>query len=182
MKVKNTIIVVEGKNDYSRIKQIYPNSNIMITNGSEVSEALLNDLRVLQETNDIIIFTDPDYPGERIRKIVSSVCPNAKHAFIQKKFAISKNKKKVGIEHVELSLVKEALDELYSPVESNNEIDINTLYDLGLIGDEKSKLLREKLCEKLNIGYVNGKQLVKRLNLFGISIDKIKEVLDDIGL
>ena len=37
----------------------------------------LNDLR------GVIVFTDPDYNGERIRKIIMEAVPTAKHAFFK---------------------------------------------------------------------------------------------------
>ena len=46
------------------------------------------------------------------------------------------------------------------------------LYELGLMS---SKAKREKLCKKLNISYCNGKQLLKRINMFGITIEEIRE-------
>ena len=57
--MENVILVVEGKNDYSRIKQIYPNLDILITGGSAISEKFLSDLKELAKTNKIVVFTAP---------------------------------------------------------------------------------------------------------------------------
>ena len=38
-----------------------------------------------------------------------------------------------------------------------------------------SKEKRIALCEKLNISYSNGKQLLKRLNMFGVTLEEIKK-------
>ena len=44
----------------------------------------------------------------------------------------------------------------------------------GLISGPKAKIRRRILGEYLRIGYVNGKQLYKRLNLFQITPDSVK--------
>lgn len=50
----------------------------MKTNGSEVSDQTLAEIKKLAKTREIIIFTDPDYNGERIRRLVTNAAPNAK--------------------------------------------------------------------------------------------------------
>lgn len=176
--MKNKIIVVEGKNDYSKIKQIYPDINIMITNGFAVSEELLIQLKQLSKDNEIILLLDPDYPGEYIRKRIMEVVPNATHIFVNKKDAISKNKRKVGVEHVSNDLLKEYLQN-YHFANFNNNFNFNDLFFMCLIGDVDSKKKREFLCNSLNIGYVNGKQLVNRLNLFNIKKDQVIKILEE---
>ena len=44
-----------------------------------------------QETRGVIVFTDPDYPGRRIRAIIEEHVPGVKHAFLEKKKTIAKN-------------------------------------------------------------------------------------------
>ena len=58
------IIVVEGYHDEAKIKAVYPNLDVVVTNGSEISKETLNLIKKLSEDNEIVIFTDPDYPGE----------------------------------------------------------------------------------------------------------------------
>lgn len=176
--MKDYILIVEGKNDYSRIKQIYPDMNIMITGGSAVSEEFLRDVKNLSKTHEIVIFTDPDSPGEKIRKKIQEVVPDASHIFINKKDAISKKNKKVGVEHVNKVDLINALERINRP-KCSSDIDLEFLYDMGLLGEERSKEKRVWLLERLNIGYANGKQLVKKLNLFGYSKDEIEEICND---
>ena len=56
------------------------------------------------------------------------------------------------------------------------DINFDFLYDMGLSGEANSKEKRLWLCEKLGIGYVNSKQLLNRLNLFGFTKEYIMEV------
>ena len=169
-------MIVEGKHDLSRLKQVFPNLSVLITNGSAVSDEFLELVKNLSEKNEVILLLDPDYSGERIRRIISSYCPNVSHAFVRREVAISKNGKKVGVEHVDLEILKNVLNNV-SKSDFHENISVQDLYDLGLIGNKESKKKRKLLCDKLNIGYVNGKQLAHRLNLFNITLKQVKEVL-----
>lgn len=151
--------------------------DILITNGSEIEENLPTIIEASKK-RDIILFLDPDYPGERIRKILQSKIPNAKNAFLKKDLAISKNKKKVGIEHAKKEDIIEALENVLSVTENTNKITINDLYKLGLIGEANSQYLRDKICEKLNLGHTNAKTFLKRINMFNISLEQIENALN----
>lgn len=174
------ILIVEGKHDYERIKRLFPNLLIITTNGSETSENTINLIKEYAKNNEIIIFTDPDYPGERIRKKIKNICPKAKEVFINKNKCISKNKKKVGVEHASDKDLLEALSDIKN-TNINKRYDLKTLINLGLALDNDSKLKREYLANKLNIGKPNVKTLINRLNSFNIDINKVKEILDNYG-
>ncbi len=172
------IIVVEGTHDEARIKLAYPNASCVITNGSEISEETLKLIKKLSENHNIIVFTDPDSPGERIRNKVMEVVPNCKHAFIRKKDSISHNKKKVGVEHADIEIIKASLENVYTPKLDNNYLITNKdLYELGLNGDVNSGLYRDKISDILNIGKPNSKTFLKRINLIGITRKELEELL-----
>jgi len=90
------MIVVEGRDDTVAIKRAVEADTIE-TGGSAINQEKLNKIRLAQERRGVIIFTDPDYAGERIRKIVDQAVPGCKHAFISQEKAISK-KGKYGVE------------------------------------------------------------------------------------
>ena len=83
------IIVVEGTHDEIKVKAAYPNAECVITNGSEISNETIELIKELAKTHRIIIFTDPDSPGERIRSIITNEIPSASQAFLRKKECIS---------------------------------------------------------------------------------------------
>ena len=173
----NEVVVVEGLHDLERLKRIYPEIDCLITNGSEIEENLPHIIEVSKK-RDVILFLDPDYPGERIRKIIQSKIPNAKNAFLKKQLAISKNKKKVGIEHAKKEDIIEALENHLSIVKRDDLITINDLYKLGLIGEKDSAKLRDEICEEFNLGHANAKTFLNRINMFGIDIKDIEKVLN----
>jgi len=51
------------------------------------------------------------------------------------------------------------------------------LMALGLIMRADSRKRREYVCEQLRIGYANGKQIEKRLNMFGISKTQLETIM-----
>ncbi len=167
------IIVVEGKNDKNKLNSIYKDANIIITNGSEISSDTINLIKELSKKDEVILCLDPDSPGEKIRKKIMEEVPTCKNVYADKTKSISKNKRKVGIEHMEKEDIIKLFENVYSPG-YNGSITFIELYELGLLD---SKVKREKLCKKLNFGYCNAKQLLKRLNMYNISIDKVKELM-----
>lgn len=172
-----SIIVVEGLHDEINIKSVYPNANCVITNGSAVSIETINLLKELSKKYEIIIFTDPDSPGERIRNIISEGIPNACHAFLKNTNCRSKNGKKVGIEHASKEAIIEALDKIYKPSNLADTITNNELFELGLNGSKESKLLRDKLSDYLNIGRPNAKTFLKRINLLRLTKKDLEELI-----
>lgn len=167
------IIVVEGKDDTSKIKQAVKADTIE-TNGSAINQQILDQITHAQEKRGIIIFTDPDYPGQRIRHIVSKAVPGCKHAFLTKDEARGKYDKGIGIEHASIETIREALSQVYELTEIHPvDITKEDLIDFGLVGGPQAKERREKLTKKLRIGYSNGKQLLKRLHMFQISKERL---------
>lgn len=165
------IIVVEGKNDANKIKSIFNDAHVIITNGSEINMDTIMDIKKASEFDEVILCLDPDGPGEKIRRKIVEFVPNVSHVFAIKEKAISSNKKKIGIEHMS----KEGLLELFSDVKcvkKEKNITYVDLYNMGLMNN---KAKRVKLCKALNISYCNGKQLLKRINMFGITMEEIKK-------
>lgn len=176
MKIKE-IIVVEGKSDTIAIKRA-TGADTIETNGSAINEDTLNQIRHAQETRGVIVFTDPDYPGRRIRAIIEERIPNVKHAFLHKSKTIAKNGQKLGIEHAKDEDIQEALEAVYSIDEQEKEeISLAFLLDARLIGHLDAKSRRDRLSELLNIGQVNGKGLKKRLEMFRIGQHQLMEAL-----
>ncbi len=168
MKIKE-VIVVEGKDDTVAIKRAV-NADTIETNGSAVDDEVIERIRLAQQKRGVIIFTDPDFPGERIRHIVSQKVPGCKHAFLPKEEALAKRNKGVGIEHASNEAIQRALQNVKQEVEEYiSEITWEDLVTAGLIGGDKASSRRDRLGKLLKIGRTNGKQLYKRITMFQIS-------------
>ncbi|MCE4957937.1 ribonuclease M5 [Macrococcoides caseolyticum] len=164
----NEIIVVEGKDDTTRIKMAVECDTIE-TNGSAINDDTIEMIAHAAEVRGVIVLTDPDYPGNKIRKIIEQRVPVVKHAFIDAEIACNK-KGKVGIEHAPVEAIRDALLCVSSPFDHETEtVSKALLVDLGLIMGAHAASKRKALCKNLRIGYCNGKQLFHRLNAFGIT-------------
>lgn len=172
------VIVVEGRDDTRRLKEIFPDIETIETNGSAIDKPTLERIKILNETRGVIVFTDPDFPGNKIRQAVTEVVPECKHAYLKKQDAIAKNGSGVGVEHASNDAIKAALENLLTASKTIvEEIEMQFLIENQLIGHANSSSLREHLSDVLGIGYVNGKQLQKRLMMFGISKEQVIEAL-----
>lgn len=177
-KVKE-VIVVEGKSDSVKVKQAV-DADTIETNGSAINQDTLTLIRHAKRKRGVIIFTDPDYPGDRIRSIIEASIPGCKHAFLQQNQARSHKKRKMslGIEHATIQAIQEALAGVYEREKAFESWAMKEdLVRYGLVGMPQSRMLREKVGTILQIGHPNGKQLLKRLSMFQISQDELEDAL-----
>lgn len=174
MKIQE-IIIVEGRDDTVAIQRAV-DADTIETNGSAINEVTLRKIELANERRGVIVFTDPDYPGERIRKIINERIPGIKHAFLPKGEAISKDGKDLGVENASVESIRRALIHAREASEDvAEEISWHDLFDAGLIAGPKAKERRERLGLLLRIGYANGKQLHKRLLAFRITKKEFTE-------
>jgi ribonuclease M5 len=165
------MIVVEGKDDTAAIRRAV-GADTIETGGSAVGEDVLKRIELAQERRGVIIFTDPDSPGERIRKLVAERVPGAKHAFLTRDEA--RGRDGLGVEHASDEAIRRALEAVRSTEEAGEavdagEIEWGDLLDAGLIVYADAARRRERMGELLGIGYANGKQFFKRCAMFRIT-------------
>ncbi len=172
------IIVMEGQSDRAFL-QGFVNAEIVITNGSSIPRETIDYLVKASVDRDIVILTDPDFPGQKIRNELSAVLPNAKHAFVEREKCIGKHK--LGIAESDRDSVLAALENILSKGEpGTSDVTYGDLLERGLVGTPSSSLLRQKLMEKLGLGYGNGKTLLSRCAYGGITLKQIDEALDEL--
>ena len=171
-------IVVEGKNDAAAVRRAVE-ADIIITSGFGINKGILDRIRTAQEKNGVIVLTDPDFMGEKIRKIISDRIKGVKHAFISREEARAEGD--IGVENAAPESILKALSRAKCELE---EVQITfTRADLiyyGLTGSDNAASLRNSLGSVLGIGYANSKQIINRLNKYGISRDEFETALDKI--
>lgn len=123
MKTIKQIIIVEGKSDTDKLKKIYGNDLKTIqTKGLSLNKKTLEMIKELNNKTGVIIFTDPDGAGKKIRQTIIDYLDNkVLNAFISKD-DINKNSKKIGIAEASDQAIKKALDNLISYDKNNNSL------------------------------------------------------------
>ena len=169
------VIVVEGKTDVATLSNIVK-AEFIITNGFEISEETIELIKRVNETKGIILFLDPDGPGEKIRMKIMNRIPNLKHAFVNPKHA--KKGKKIGVAETSKEYILEALENVVTLKEREYSISYLNFYELGLVGNKNTLEKRLKIEEYFRIGHGSAKTCLKRLNMLGITLNELKEVLE----
>lgn len=176
MKKIKEIIVVEGKSD-KQFLETFLDADILTCNGSAIDGFDKEYLIELSKTRGVIILTDPDYPGEKIRKEISTYLPVCKHAFVRKEYSIKKCK--VGVAEASKEEVLKALEN----VVTFDTISVGCLKETDLyllkIAGTNSKENKEKILNHFHLGYCNSKTLLKRLNYLKITKEDLEKVIND---
>ncbi|NCA96908.1 MAG: ribonuclease M5 [Bacteroidia bacterium] len=174
----NAIIVVEGKSDIAFLSS-FIDAEFVSTNGSDVPDGTIDYLLNQSSGKEIIVLTDPDAPGEKIRHKLDSHIAGLKHCRVFKKDAIKKGK--VGIAETTVEAVIEALKfPISKKRDSEGLLKPSDLFRLGLAGSDDSTHRREFVSMRYHLGYVNGKQLLKRINSLNITYQQLEATLREI--
>ena len=177
MKIKE-FIVVEGKDGTAAVKKSVDAITIE-THGYGISESTWKLIEKAYKEKGIIVFTDPDYAGEQIRKRILTRFPEAKEAFLDRTDATKK--RDIGIENASPESIREALSKAKCSTDVEEaQFTIDDMFDTGLLGQADSAARRKALGKALGIGYANGKSFVQRLNKFGITKEEFIKALEEI--
>ena len=176
----NEIIVVEGRDDITAIKRVVDAHIIALNGFSALSKKTINKMIQLSKTNDLILFTDPDFAGKKIRDTLKKYIPNIKHAFISQKNATKNDN--IGVANANDESILEALKNVITANQNiENRFSIEDLIDNGFVSGSNAKKRRVMLGDTLKIGYYNAKQLLKALNSFNISREQFEEAVKKIN-
>ena len=179
IKIKE-IIVVEGRDDITAIKRVVDAHIIALNGFSALSKKTINKIVELSRSNDLILFTDPDFAGKKIRDTLKKYIPNIKHAFVSQKDATRDDN--IGVENANDESILEALKNVITANQNiENRFSIEDLIDNGFVSGNNSKERRIMLGDLLKIGYYNAKQLLKALNSFNISREQFEEAVKKIN-
>lgn len=185
-------IVVEGT--YDRIKLSgFIDGVIIQTNGFTVfkDKNKLKTLKTLAENGGIVILTDSDTAGFRIRSYIKQyiTAGDVKNAYIPEIKGKEKRKNQpskeglLGVEGVTEEIIIKALKEAGCEINGQAEqggnvrpITKTDLYLLGLSGGEESAKKRKSLCERLGVpSKISPNMLVGVLNRL-MSYEQLLEI------
>ena len=159
MKIKE-VIVVEGKYDKIKLDSIV-DAFVITCDGFGIfkQKSKMNLLRELAEKRGLIILTDSDSSGFKIRSHIKGCIDNKyiKNAYIPDVFGKEKRKSKptkegmLGVEGIEKEIILKALADAgaTNTNDESEQITISDLYDLGLYGRDNSRIIRQSFQEYL---------------------------------
>ncbi|UGQ17408.2 ribonuclease M5 [Borrelia sp. RT1S] len=174
MEIIKEIIVVEGKDDARRLKEIFE-CTVIETGGLHISAETIKVLKRALATNGIIIFTDSDKAGDLIRKQILrrlkySNQDNIKHALLE-----SENKEVEMSSRLEIMKALKKVTTFYARG-AKEGLTLSDLIELGLTGSQ-SRERREKVQQHFQLGNGNNKRLLERINYFRIKREEIEEII-----
>ncbi len=173
----NEAIIVEGKYDKIKLASIF-DAVIITTNGYGIfkDKEKLSLIRYYAEKTGVIILTDSDSSGFRIRGYLKGAVHNGKikHVYMPDIFGKEKRKEKasaegkLGVEGIKPEIILEAFRKAgISASENTKALDITNyaFYELGLSGRTNSKNLRNKLQKMLGLpSLMSSSSLMEVLN------------------
>ena len=156
-------VIVEGKYDKIKLSSML-DAVIIVTNGFGIFKDAekLELIRYYARTKGIIILTDSDSAGRRIRGYIKGAVGegSVRCVYIPDVFGKEKRKTKpsaegkIGVEGISVKLLEEAFEKAgitHSERTSAGDITKLTLYELGLSGGRDSSALRKRLQKSLGL-------------------------------
>jgi len=173
------VLVVEGKMDVVAIDKAVE-ADCIITEGFNLKKQALKNIEQAYKKRGIIIMTDPDSAGERIRSFLTKRFPEAKHAFVPLEEATDNDD--IGIEQAKPEAIRKALEKVRTmDWEPTNNFCGTDLIVNGLSGAQASASRRAKLGAKLGLGIANAKTFLKRLNHYGVTRDEFEQAIAELN-
>lgn len=186
-------VVVEGKYDKARLKNLV-DCPVIVTNGFGVfnDSQTVKLLRFYAKNGGIIILTDSDSAGFKIRGYIKGIVADGKirNAYVPDVFGKEKRKSapsaegKLGVEGISddliISALQACLDESDCETTNARRITRLDLYDDGLSGGRDSKALRSELLKRLSLPErLPSNSLLDALNSI-ITYDQYKVLIEKI--
>ena len=172
------VIVVEGRDDITAVKQAV-DAEMIAVGGFGINAKVIARIKEAQKRKGVIVLTDPDLAGEKIRKIIAKRVPGIKHAYIAQEDGIKGDD--IGVENATPEVIIEALNRAKVTLEVKEKVfDYEDMIYFKLTGDSNSKARRIELGKELGIGYGNANQMLSRLNNYGITKEEFINAINKI--
>lgn len=172
------VIVVEGRDDVTAVKRAV-DAEVIPVGGFGINNKVIKRIKEAQKRQGVIVLTDPDFAGERIRSIISKRVQGIKHAYIGKDEGTKDGD--IGVENAVPEVILKALNRAKATVKE--KVDFYNVEDMmffKLTADKTSKVRRHLLGKELGIGYGNTNQMIARLNNYGISREEFVKAMNTI--
>ena len=188
-------VIVEGKYDKIRLSD-FLDAVIIETDGFRIfsDKEKRAFIRNLAKTKGIIVMTDSDSAGFRIRNFIRNIASDGEviNVYIPDVFGKEKRKTepskegKLGVEGLSREIITEALTKagvFHSETEKaeTRQVTVTDLFEDGFTGSDNSHERKEKLLKKLSLpSRMSNSQLLKLINTF-MSYEDYKKAADEIS-
>lgn len=172
------VIVVEGRDDITAVKRAV-DAELIATSGFGINAKVIERIREAQKRKGVIVLTDPDFAGEKIRSIISKRVKGIKHAYIAQEDGMKGDN--IGVENASPEVIIEALNRAKSSEEDRTLFYTSQdMFYFKLTGKDDSRKRRTMLGKIIGIGYGNATQMLSRLNNYGIPKEEFIEAINQI--
>ncbi|MFA9397316.1 MAG: ribonuclease M5 [Clostridiaceae bacterium] len=172
------VIVVEGRDDVTAVKAAVE-AEIISVSGFGINAKTIEKIQEAQTRQGVIVFTDPDFAGEKIRRIISKRVKGVKHAYISKQQGLKDGD--IGVENAKPEAIISALEKAKCEIVEKEKIfNYQDMLYFKLTADKEAKARRQMLGEILGIGYSNAAQMINKLNNYGISKEEFLQAMNKV--
>jgi len=172
------VIVVEGQDDIAAVKRAV-DAEVIATGGFGFQRDAMARIAAARQRRGIIVLTDPDSAGEKIRRRAVAAVGPCKHAHIPRH--LCERAGDIGVENASAEAIRAALlgahVELMEPARA---FGVEELWRHGLTGCDGAAERRRWLGERLGLGYANARQLLQRLNGYGVSREELEAAIAEL--
>ena len=101
------VIVVEGRDDIAAVKKAV-DAEMIAVGGFGINAKVISRIKEAQKRKGVIVFTDPDFAGEKIRSIISKRVKGVRHAYISQEEGLKDGD--IGVENATPEVIIKALE------------------------------------------------------------------------
>ena len=177
MTIKETV-VVEGRDDESAVLAAV-SANVITTHGYGIRPETLELIKTAYDSCGIVIFTDPDHAGRKIRERLTELFPDARQAYLSQDQA--ERAGDIGVENASPEDIIRALEAAGCgegrafEASGTAPATMDDMMRLGLAGAQDSAGKRARAGGRLGIGSPNAGTFLKRLSFLGIGLERLEE-------
>lgn len=188
-------VIVEGIYDKNKLES-FLDGVILTTHGFAVyrNDDFVKTIQKLAEKTGIVILTDSDSAGLRIRSFIKQKVPAdlVKHAYVPDIEGVERRKRKasaeglLGVEGMSEEIILKALRDAGCTIDDSesegaqSRITKADLFSLGLSGGGGARGLRERLAEELGVpAKLSANMLLEVLNRM-VSLEELVEIVQKI--